>query len=70
MVVSGFQSRIERDVLHFLLQGQKPLTSAPKDKDSSKDKLNNLSKKDGDKGQLKNVAIFAGVIAVIAVPFL
>ena len=25
MVVSGFQSRIERDVLHFLLQGQKPL---------------------------------------------
>ena len=25
VVVSGFQSRIERDVLHFLLQGQKPL---------------------------------------------
>ena len=25
VVVSGFPSRIERDVLHFLLQGQKPL---------------------------------------------
>ena len=25
VVVSGFQSRIERDVLHFLLQGHKPL---------------------------------------------
>ena len=43
-----------------------PSASAPKDQDSSKDKLNNLSKKDGDKGQLKNVAIFAGVIALIA----
>ena len=40
-----------------------PSASAPKDKDSSKDKLNDLSNKLGGKDK---VAIFAGVIALIA----
>ena len=43
-----------------------PSASAPKDQDSSKDKLNDLSNKLGGKDKVKNVAIFAGVFAVIA----
>lgn len=33
VVVSGFQSKIERDVLHFLLRGNKPIIycACPKD---------------------------------------
>ena len=33
VVVSGFQSKIERDVLHFLLRGNKPIITPVRDKD-------------------------------------